>query len=171
MPDSSSPVLPSFSWVGQLRPDDLELLSSHGEFFPGNIGQIIIEEGALQTEVIVVITGRLEVRARQEPAGEIILAHLGPGETLGEISLFNPGPANASVIASEFSQLWRIRDDDLIEFMEENPGAGIQLLRTLAAIFSQRLRQTYPRAFGLSSYSVIQTPELGQLPDAPLDPA
>jgi len=161
MPESlSKPTLPTFSWIGYLKDDDRELLSSYGEFFPGHPGNIIIREGVMQTEVVVVISGRLEVRAKQEDGSEAVLAHVGPGETLGEISLFNPGPATATVTAVEFSQLWRIADDDLIHFMEENPGAGNVLLRTLASILAQRLREADPKSFGLSAYAVVDSTEL-----------
>jgi CRP/FNR family cyclic AMP-dependent transcriptional regulator len=168
----SKPTLPTFSWIGHLKEDDRELLSSYGEFFPGHPGNVIIEEGAMQTEVFVVISGRLEVRARQDDGSEILLAQVGPGETLGEISLFHPGPAAATVTAVEFSQLWRIADADLMHFMEENPGAGNVLLRTLASILAQRLRQMNPRAFGLSTYAVVDSPELDQqAPEAAETPA
>jgi CRP/FNR family transcriptional regulator, cyclic AMP receptor protein len=156
----TKPTLPTFSWIGHLKDDDRELLSSYGEFFPGHPDSVIIEEGAMQTEVFVVISGKLEVRAKQDDGSEILLAQVGPGETLGEISLFNPGPAAATVTAVEFSQLWRIADSDLINFMEENPGAGNLLLRTLASILAQRLRQMNPRAFGLSAYGVVDSPDL-----------
>ncbi len=166
----SKPTLPTFSWIGHLKPDDRELLSSYGEFFPGHPGATIIEEGAVQTEVLVVISGKLEVRAKQEDGSELVLAQVGPGETLGEISLFVPGPAAATVTAVEFSQLWRIADADLMEFMQENPGAGNVLLRTLASILAQRLRQMNPRAFGLSTYAVVETPELKeQAPDVEVE--
>jgi CRP-like cAMP-binding protein len=167
----SKPTLPSFSWIGHLKDDDRDLLSSYGEFFPGHPGNVIIEEGAMQTEVFVVISGKLEVRAEQEDGSEILLAQVGPGETLGEISLFDPGPAAATVTAVEFSQLWRIADADLMEFMQENPGAGNVLLRTLASILAQRLRQMNPKAFGLSTYAVVDVPELElQAPSAPPEP-
>ena len=163
----SKPTLPTFSWIGHLKEDDRDLLSSYGEFFPGHPGNLIIEEGDMQTEVFVVISGKLEVRARQDDGSEIMLAQVGPGETLGEISLFDPGPAAATVIAVEFSQLWRIADADLIHFMEENPGAGNVLLRTLASILAQRLRQMNPRAFGLSTYAIVDSPELHHESPAP----
>ena len=165
MSDSlSKPSLPTFSWIGHLKEDDRDLLSSYGEFFPGHPGNVIIEEGVLQTEVFVVISGELEVRATQEDGTEVLLARVGPGETLGEISLFNPGPAAATVTAVEFSQLWRIADADLIQFMQDNPGAGNVLLRTLASILAQRLRQMNPKAFGLSTYAVVDSPELLKTP-------
>lgn len=167
------PSLPTFSWIGHLKEDDRDLLSSYGEFFPGHPGNVIIQEGVLQTEVFVVISGELEVRATQDDGTEVLLARVGPGETLGEISIFDPGPASATVTASEFSQLWRIADSDLIQFMQDNPGAGNILLRTLATILAQRLRQMNPKAFGLSTYAVVDSPELRKTspPQAPLSPA
>jgi CRP/FNR family transcriptional regulator, cyclic AMP receptor protein len=156
----SKPTLPIFSWIGHLKDDDRDLLSSYGEFFPGHPGVAIIEEGAEQTEVFVVISGKLQVHSMQENGEARLLAEVGPGETLGEISLFTPGPATATVIPTEFSQLWRIDDSDLIQFMTDNPGAGNVLLRTLATILAQRLRQVDPQFYGLSAYAVVDSPGL-----------
>ncbi len=161
------PTLPTFSWIGQLKEDDRDLLSSYGEFFPGHPGNVVIEEGSMQTEVFVVISGELEVHAKQEDGTDTLLARVGPGETLGEISLFNPGPAAATVTVVEFSQLWRIADADLLQFMTENPGAGNVLLRTLASILAQRLRQMNPKAFGISTYAVVDSPDLAKAPTPP----
>jgi CRP-like cAMP-binding protein len=163
--DLSKPTLPAFSWIGHLKDDDRELLSSYGEFFPGHPGTVIIEEGAQQTEVFVVISGKLQVHAMQADGVARLLAEVGPGETLGEISLFTPGPATATVIATEFTQLWRIADDDLIQFMSDNPGAGNLLLRTLATILAQRLRQVDPQFYGLGAYGVVETADLPPAPE------
>jgi CRP/FNR family cyclic AMP-dependent transcriptional regulator len=156
----SKPTLPTFSWIGHLEDDDRDLLSSYGEFFPGHPGTVIIQQGVVQTEVFVVISGELEVHAEHPDGARVLRARVGPGETLGEISLFDPGPATATVTATEFSQLWRIADEDLIQFMDDNPGAGNVLLRTLAAILAQRLRRVDPEVFGLSAYAVVDSPEL-----------
>jgi CRP-like cAMP-binding protein len=165
----TKPTLPTFSWIGHLKEDDRDLLSSYGEFFPGHPGNVIIEEGVPQTEVFVVITGELEVHGAGADGVPILRARVGPGETLGEISLFDPGPATATVRATEFSQLWRIADSDLIQFMEDNPGAGLVLLRTLATILAQRLRRVDPEAFGLSAYAVVESPELEEQDAADLE--
>jgi CRP-like cAMP-binding protein len=162
----SKPTLPTFSWIGHLEEDDRDLLSSYGEFFPGHPGTVVIEQGVVQTEVFVVISGELEVHAERPDGTRALRARVGPGETLGEISLFDPGPATATVTATEFSQLWRIADEDLIQFMEDNPGAGNVLLRTLAAILAQRLRRIDPEVFGLSAYAVVESPELEAAPAA-----
>jgi hypothetical protein len=163
--DLSTPTLPAFSWIGHLKEDDRELLSSYGEFFPGHPGTAIIEEGAPQTEVFVVISGKLQVHAMQEDGVARLLAEVGPGETLGEISLFTPGPATATVVATEFSQLWRIKDSDLLQFMTDNPGAGNVLLRTLATILAQRLRKVDPQFYGLGAFGVVDTADLPPAPE------
>jgi hypothetical protein len=165
----SKPTLPVFSWIGHLKDDDRELLSSYGEFFPGHPGSAIIAEGEEQTEVFVVISGKLQVHATQENGEARLLAEVGPGETLGEISLFTPGPATATVIPTEFSQLWRIADADLIAFMTDNPGAGNVLLRTLATILAQRLRQVDPQFYGLSAFAVVDSPGLPPAPEDTTD--
>jgi hypothetical protein len=163
--DLTKPTLPTFSWIGHLKDDDRELLSSYGEFFPGHPDTVIIEEGVEQTEVFVVISGKLQVHAMQDTGAARLLAEVGPGETLGEISLFTPGPATATVVATEFSQLWRIKDSDLIQFMTDNPGAGNVLLRTLATILAQRLRKVDPQFYGLSAYAVVDSPGLPPAPE------
>ena len=165
----SKPTLPIFSWIGHLKDDDRDLLSSYGEFFPGHPGVAIIEEGVQQTEVLVVISGKLQVHSMQANGEARLLAEVGPGETLGEISLFTPGPATATVIPTEFSQLWRIADSDLIQFMTDNPGAGNVLLRTLATILAQRLRQVDPEFYGLSAYAVVDSPGLPPAPEETAD--
>jgi len=163
--DLSKPSLPAFSWIGHLKDDDRDLLSSYGEFFPGHPGTVIIEEGVPQTEVFVVISGKLQVHAMQEDGIARLLAEVGPGETLGEISLFTPVHATATVIATEFSQLWRIKDSDLIQFMTDNPGAGNVLLRTLATILSQRLRKVDPQFYGIGAFGVVETADLPPVPE------
>ena len=122
----------------------------------------------MQTEVFVVISGMLEVHAKQEDGTDILLAQRSAlarrwGKSAFSIRALRRRPLRAV----EFSQLWRIADDDLMGFMKENPGAGNVLLRTLASILAQRLRQMNPKAFGLSTYAVVDSPELP--PTAPIE--
>jgi CRP-like cAMP-binding protein len=165
MDSLSNSSLPSFSWIGHLKEDDRQLLSSYGEFFPGHPGNVLVQEGVELPMLFVVITGQLEVHARQQDNSLRLLARVGPGETIGEVNLFSPGPATATVTVTEFSQLWRIHDNDLINFIEENPGAGNVVLRNLAMILAQRLRTVDPTTFGMSAYGVVDTPETPDVPE------
>ncbi len=129
------PQLPAVSWVTNLKPDDRDLLSSYGEFIPAHPGTPLISQGDTQDNLYVVVSGSLEV-SRDGQA----IATVTEGEALGEVCLFDPGTASATVTPTIFSQLWRINRDELLSFINDNPGAGNQLLFALATTLATRLR-------------------------------
>jgi len=69
---------------------------------------------------------------------ETLIAVLGPGEMLGELSLFDPGPRAATATAIAPSRLLELRHDDLMVFLRTRPDLSAQLLQGLA----RRLRKT-----------------------------
>lgn len=129
------PKLPPVSWVTNLKPDDLDLLSSYGEFVPAHAEAPLITQGDPQDNLFIVISGSLNVVRDGET-----LATLSEGSAIGEVNLFDPGTATATVVATEFSQLWRINRDELLSFINDSPGAGNQLLLALASTLASRLR-------------------------------
>lgn len=141
--DFSHPSLPAISWVAHLKQDDRDLLSSYGEFIPAHVEKPIITEGEKQSFLYFVISGSLKVM-RSGEKGEHVIATVHAGESLGEISVFDPGPASATVIPLEFSQLWRINQRELMNFIRDNSGAANQLLVALVTTLSQRLRRLDP---------------------------
>lgn len=134
MPDAM-PQLPAVSWVTNLKPDDRELLSSYGEFIPAHPGTPFIQQGEIQNNLYFVISGSVEVTR-----DNAVIATISEGEAIGEVSLFDPGTATATVAATTFSQLWRINRSELLAFLNDNPGAGNQLLFALATTLATRLR-------------------------------
>ena len=63
---------------------------------------------------------------------------VGPGEIIGELALFDPGPRSSTVTAVSQTELLSLKHDDLIAWLEDRPQAAMNLLRALA----QRLRRT-----------------------------
>lgn len=133
------PSLPSIGWVADLKTEDRDLLASYGEFIPAYPERDLIEQGWNQTHLYMVITGKLEVR-REGLERDLVVGYISPGESIGEVSIFDPGPASASVRAVEFSQIWRIDRDSLNSFLGDNPGAGNLLMVGLSTILSKRIR-------------------------------
>lgn len=137
------PELPRVSWVAGLRPDDVELLSSYGEFLPAQAGHVIITEGSNQNHLHVLVSGSLTIK-RESDLGNLTVTRMEAGDIFGEVAVFDPGPASASVIAEDFCQVWRISRDELRQFMDDNPVAGNQMMIGLATTLAQRLRSTDP---------------------------
>ncbi|MDU5963214.1 MAG: Crp/Fnr family transcriptional regulator, partial [Dermabacter sp.] len=69
---------------------------------------------------------------------ENLLAVLGPGETLGELSLFDPAPRNATATAVAETTLYSLSQQDLYRVLAQRPEVARHLLASLA----RRLRKT-----------------------------
>ncbi|MFZ4764230.1 MAG: cyclic nucleotide-binding domain-containing protein [Roseimicrobium sp.] len=101
----------------------------------------MIEEGHQQNALYFVISGNLHVSTTRS-GRQVLLGRIGAGETIGEINIFHPGMASATVTAIEFSQIWRIDRSSLEEFMNVSPLPAAHLLIGIASTLSRRLRET-----------------------------
>lgn len=102
---------------------------------------MLIEEGHTQDSLYFVISGTLHATT-QRSGRQVLLGKIGPGETIGEINIFHPGHASATVTAVEFSQVWRIDRQSLEDFMNVSPLPAAHLLIGIASTLSKRLRET-----------------------------
>jgi len=123
-----------------LKPAELEPLKFYGIFGEFATGETVIKEGAVQDRLYFVISGRLQV-AVASAGSEIILGELGPGDCFGEVSIFEPGPASATVRVLETAVLWHIDVLSLQQYFEQLPEAGGQLMTGIARLLCRRLRQ------------------------------
>ena len=69
---------------------------------------------------------------------ENLLAVLGPGEVVGELTLFDPGPRSTTATAVAPTELLTLEHSQLMGFIESHPTLAKDMLRALA----QRLRRT-----------------------------
>jgi CRP/FNR family cyclic AMP-dependent transcriptional regulator len=137
----SRPELPNIGIVAEMEDDERRLLGSYGEFLPGHKDTVIIKQGDPQNSLFLIISGLLHVHA--ETAGRsVLLGALSAGDMLGEVNIFDPGKASATVTAVEFSQIWRIDRAMLEDFLNDYPSEGELLLIQICTQLSKRLRAT-----------------------------
>ena len=127
--------------VTPLGEDDRRMLSSYGEFLPVHPEQVLIEEGHSQNSLYFIISGVLHA-SRMQGGRQVLLGRMNPGETIGEINMFDPAEASATVTAVEFSQVWRIDRESLEEFMNYSPLPAAHVLIGIATTLSKRMRET-----------------------------
>ena len=135
----STPELPALGIVADLDDDDRRLLSDYGEFLPVQAGNDLITEGQKQDRLYFVISGILHVHTTKDNKRTLI-ARIAPGVTIGEINMFDPGTASATVTAQEFSQIWAATRDDLNAFLEAYPAPAGRLLVGMVSEMSKRIR-------------------------------
>lgn len=101
-------------------------------------GKDLFREGDHGDALHVVVEGKVKI-CRTAPDGrENVLAILGPGDLLGELSIFDTRPRGATATAVVDSVLATLLRDDFHEWLGEHPRVSYDLLRALAV----RLRQT-----------------------------
>ena len=134
-----NPDLPALGILEQLTDSERDLLGGYGEFVPIQADQHLIEEGEPHESLYLLISGKLEVYSMIHDR-RINLGIVEPGQCVGEVNIFDPKKASASVIGEGFSQAWRINRSQLEGFMNDNPIAAAKLLIGIASQLSKRVR-------------------------------
>jgi NTE family protein len=89
-------------------------------------GDVLFRRGDPGDSVYLVETGRLEVRGRSAGA-DAVVAELGRGDLVGEMSVLSDLPRTATVIACRDSRLLRLDRHDFAELMAVAPEIGVDL--------------------------------------------
>jgi CRP/FNR family cyclic AMP-dependent transcriptional regulator len=118
----------------------------------------IIEEGTEVRAFYIVCDGVIHVR-RLAQKREILLGRIGPGGFFGEINLFDPGVATASIYAMKNAKLAQISYGKFREFMKERPAAGYAITSAMVTEMARRLRQTGSRLVNMVYWSSAQATE------------
>lgn len=94
--------------------------------------RVIARQGEIGTGFFIVADGRVRV-VRDGTA----IAHLGPGEFFGELSVLDGGPRVAQVVADVPTVCLAIPTWDFEKVLREEPGVALAVLKVVAA----RLRE------------------------------
>ena len=97
-----------------------------------SIGEVLMEEGAVEAHLYAVVEGRVKVHR-----GDRTLVELGPGATVGELAVLVPAPRAASVTALEPTLVLRVDkmvlDELLVDWPELAHGVIAELVSRLRA--------------------------------------
>lgn len=113
-------------------------------------GDVLFREGAPADDLYVVTAGKLKFGRRSSQGRENLLDILGPGESFGELSLFDPGPRTATVTAVVDSRLLAIGRPELDPLLAAHPPIAVWLLQQL----SRRLKRRYENVSDLAFYDI-----------------
>lgn len=90
-------------------------------------GHVIARQGEIGTGFFIVISGLVRV-----VRDGIVLAHLGPGEFFGELSILDGQPRNAMVAAETATECLALASWDFEATLLANPSLGLAILRGVA---------------------------------------
>ena len=114
-------------------------------------GEKIVEEGSRGDSMFVILSGRCEVvRATRKEEKEDIIDTLEEGQLIGEASLIDNSPRNATVRAANSVEVLRLRREDLDRLKRSNPEAVLVLYETIIIQLASRFRSVTNKKDALS---------------------
>lgn len=118
-------------------------------------GDVIVEEGAMGTEVYLILHGRVEVFAAVDhlgtPGRTMGIAKLAENDIIGELCLFDIEPRVASVVATRDCEMVVMDAISLGAFMDAHPAMGYWILKDIFSQVVQRMRQTTLRSNAITA--------------------
>jgi CRP/FNR family cyclic AMP-dependent transcriptional regulator len=139
MSSSPLPELPAIGFLADMDSSHREFLASFGKFVRPHDGEALIEEGKPQHNLYLILSGMLHV-VSHAGGRNLLVASLGAGDSLGEVNVFDPGTASASVIARSECLIWQVSESELEGFFSADPVAGIEFMKGLLRLEGKRIR-------------------------------
>ncbi len=129
-----------------LTDDELERVSPCFEVEHYPAGAVLFREGDPGDYMGFVISGKIEITKQTEFKGkEIVIALVGKGSFIGEISTFDALPRSTSAKTIEDTELLIFRRSTFDRILEQHPQTGIKMLEGIIRILALRLRKTTER--------------------------
>lgn len=131
-PVSRAELLSACPLFGGVGTSGLAVLAGRATEVDFPAGHVIARQGEIGTGLFVVVSGGVRV-----VRDGTVLAHLGPGEFFGELSVLDRQPRNAMVAAETATTCLALASWDFEAVLRESPALALAILRGLAA----RLRE------------------------------
>lgn len=119
--------------AGLTRPELFRLLEAgRVETWPSN--SVIMEEGSSGPRLVILLEGEVKVYKSKQ-----LMAELGPGTVLGEMSLLRDAPRSASVVAHTELRLFAIDRRTFEEMAGDGDPAALKLGLSMARVLARRV--------------------------------
>ncbi|KPK04797.1 MAG: hypothetical protein AMJ64_12840 [Betaproteobacteria bacterium SG8_39] len=138
-------LIPTCTLLENFSPPEVRLLAQFMDVYRAAPGREIIREGGGGDFMVMILEGRVEVQKRNRWNEMQVIAEVGPGRTLGEMSMIDGEPRFATCVAIEPVVIAVMQRESLARIIVEQPLLGAKILMELVLMLSQRLRATSSR--------------------------
>ncbi len=125
----------------RLEPEELERLLNAIDLYRVPAGRALFAEGDEGDALYVVLSGRISIRRALQQGGVHELAELGEDSVFGEMALLDGAPRMATAVASRDSIVAGLSRATFDRLSEERDPLVQPLLRAVAGVLCERLRE------------------------------
>jgi len=111
-------------------------------------GTALVLDGAIISSLYFVWDGEL-CCSIENGDEKVEIGRIGPGQYVGEVSLLDPGPATASVVAESPTTVYELSREDFDKLGQAHPLIRSKLIRAMVAQLIERLRSSDQLLFQL----------------------
>jgi CRP-like cAMP-binding protein len=128
-----------------LSAQDIDALAGYMEVYRAQGGDIVIREDDAGDFLLLIIEGAMDILKKDERGEQRHMTSVGPGMTLGEMSMIDGEPRFATCVATVTTVFAVLNRDRMARILLDHPALGTKILLKLVAMLSLRLRQTSVR--------------------------
>jgi CRP-like cAMP-binding protein len=138
-------------FLGQLRPDEMEALSTGGRKQRFRAGSTLFHEGETSDRLLGVLSGRVKISSFTGDGREILLAVRGPGDLLGELSSIDGEPRSATASALDDVEALVVGASAFKAFLEAHPRVALLMLEMV----TRRLRDADRKRIEFTAHDTV----------------
>jgi CRP/FNR family cyclic AMP-dependent transcriptional regulator len=135
--------------------EDITILAGYMNVFRARPGETIIRENDGGDFMLLIIEGAVDIFKRNMRGEQQHMTNVGPGMTLGEMSMIDGEPRFATCIATETTLFAVLNRDDMAKIILDHPSLGSKILVKMVSLLSARLRQTSSKLLQYMERSVV----------------
>ena len=122
--------------------EDISIMASYMVVFRAQPGETIIRENDGGDFMLLIVEGAVDIFKRNMRGEQQHMTTVGPGMTLGEMSMIDGEPRFATCVATALTVFAVLDRDDMAKIILDHPSLGSKILVKLVSMLSARLRQT-----------------------------
>ncbi|MGE5478718.1 MAG: cyclic nucleotide-binding domain-containing protein [Bacteroidales bacterium] len=141
--------------LGQLDDLDVDWLARNGSKRQISTGTMLVEEGRACPSLFILLEGGMDVTIK----GLGLVASLGAGEMIGELSFVDSAPPSATVTAASSCSVLEVDKQMLNAQLARDQGFARRFYQAIAMFLADRLRGTV-RRMGYGSGTSLDSDEI-----------
>lgn len=152
-------VFPSLFLFQDLLPEHVNLLQPLFAPCEFDADSVLFEQGDPAENLFAVVSGEVVVNFKPDDGPVIVVARVRTGSIVGWSAALGSRHYTSSAVCTTYTQLLRVRGDDLRRLCLQHPKTGTVFLDRLATVIAERLHSTHDMVLSLLQLGLTSTQE------------
>src|ERR1700722_6342636 len=114
-----------------LGPDELQRISGLCHTQQLGVGEVLFQKGDSGDALFGIRRGQIRIETGAADGSRLTLNFMGPGELFGEVAVLDSQSRTADAAAGEATELFVLRREDFLSFLEREPKGAIKIIQLL----------------------------------------